>query len=316
MRLVRILESSALALAILAIVLFLLGAGLSAAVSLSWERHGLAADAVDEEWAWIDGQPIHYRIAGPEGAPVVVLVHGHYVEGMVVWQETLQDLPKSGLRVLSVDLIGYGRSVRDSEADYTLVGQARTVAQLLNEMRVTQATVVGHDWGAAVALQLAQDQPQFVSRLVLLAPVSRHPATGWSRWSQVPLLGRGVIWAVDGNGPYWLARRRAEFADAGVADAYLDSLDLYSRIEGTVDCLGSMASVAPEQTLPTASLPDGLPVLVVRGSEDTLTGEALVESLATRPATSVTTVEGAAHYPQLTRAGEVARLIASFALGQ
>jgi len=210
MQFVRIVESLALALAVLAVILFLLVAGLSSAVSLSWECHGPADDAADEDWAWINGQPVHYQDAGSKAAPTVVLVHGHYVEGMEAWRETLKDLPRSGLRVVAMDSVGYGRSVRDPEADYTLAGQARVLAELLNELRVMDATVVGHDWGCAVALQLAQDQPQFVERLVLVAPVGEHPAASLARCARVPLVGRGIVWAMDANGPLWSARRRAE----------------------------------------------------------------------------------------------------------
>jgi len=317
MRFVRIVESLALALAVLAVILFLLVAGLSSAVSLSWECHGPADDAADEDWAWINGQPVHYQDAGSKAAPTVVLVHGHYVEGMEAWRETLKDLPRSGLRVVAMDSVGYGRSVRDPEADYTLAGQARVLAELLNELRVMDATVVGHDWGCAVALQLAQDQPQFVERLVLVAPVGEHPAAGFSRCARVPLVGRGIVWAMDANGPLWSARRRAEFADPGVADAYLDRLAFYSRIEGTADCLVSAASLGAGQD-PFALLAEtDLPVLVICGAEDPLLTDAGVERLSmTLSDSEVAIIEGVGHYPQVERASEVDRLIAAFSLGQ
>lgn len=115
----------------------------------------------------VDGVRLHYVDRG-EG-PVVVLLHGNAV--------TLQDFETSGVlglaaehhRVLAFDRPGFGYSSRPRATVWTPAAQAEVIARALKQLGVEPAVVLGHSWGAMVALALALNHPEIVSGLVLLS---------------------------------------------------------------------------------------------------------------------------------------------------
>jgi pimeloyl-ACP methyl ester carboxylesterase len=101
--------------------------------------------------------------AGPN-RPVLVLVHGAGYDHRC-WPLEMRRL--NGWRVLTVDLPGHGRSgnrPRQSVAAY-----AHDLADFLNELELYRVVLVGHSLGAAVALQLALEQPDLLAGLGLIS---------------------------------------------------------------------------------------------------------------------------------------------------
>ncbi len=99
---------------------------------------------------------------GPEDGPVVVLVHG-FPELGFSWRHQVGPLSREGYRVLVPDLRGFG----DSEAPqpieaYAIDVLAGDVLGLLDHAGATQATLIGHDWGAEVAWRTASLHPERV----------------------------------------------------------------------------------------------------------------------------------------------------------
>ena len=99
----------------------------------------------------------------------VLLLHGLGNSGQT-WDEVVQRLPDT-VRVISIDLLGFGQSPSPRWMKYSTVIQARSVAATLLRMGVTQQlTVVGHSMGSLVAVELAKRYPLFVKSLVLCSP--------------------------------------------------------------------------------------------------------------------------------------------------
>jgi pimeloyl-ACP methyl ester carboxylesterase len=72
--------------------------------------------------------------------------------------------------VVIPDLLGFGNSHRPRELHQLhATAQAAAVELLLDELRCSEATVVGHDFGGPVALLLARSRPDLVARLALFA---------------------------------------------------------------------------------------------------------------------------------------------------
>lgn len=115
----------------------------------------------------VDGVELHYTDRG--AGPVVVLLHGNGV--------SLQDYEASGVtealagthRVIAFDRPGFGYSSRPRTVIWTPTAQAGAIVAALRAIGVERAVVVGHSWGAMVALAMALDHPGSVDGLVLLS---------------------------------------------------------------------------------------------------------------------------------------------------
>ncbi len=114
------------------------------------------------------GHGVAYRRGGH--GPPVVLLHGIPGSG-ASWGSVMTALGDR-FDVVVPDLVGFGASVRPPKPTIVNVGpaaQAQAVAALLDELAVSHATVVGHDFGVPVALLLAAARPELVGALSLLA---------------------------------------------------------------------------------------------------------------------------------------------------
>ncbi|WP_086822039.1 alpha/beta fold hydrolase [Streptomyces sp. NRRL B-24572] len=111
----------------------------------------------------VDGVRIAYRVAGPEDARPVVLVHGRG-NNSTTWTEISADLAADH-RVYAIDLRGHGLS--DRPGRYGFEDFRDELGGFLKALGLTGATVVAHSMGAAAAYLLAQREPGLIGRLVL-----------------------------------------------------------------------------------------------------------------------------------------------------
>ena len=103
-------------------------------------------------------------MGAPDGAPVL-FVHG-LDETSVGWREVATLLPPS-LRLLAVDLPGFGGS--ESRGSYGLGDVAATLAALALEEADGPVDLVGHGWGATIAIAMAALRPTLVRRLAVIS---------------------------------------------------------------------------------------------------------------------------------------------------
>ena len=134
----------------------------------------MRAPEVRHNTAEVDaGVRLHYVEAG-EG-PLVVLLHG-FPEFWYSWRHQIPALAAAGFRVVAPDMRGYNLSDKPrSVSAYRTEILSRDVARLLDACGVQQASVVGHDWGAAVAWGFAMAYPERLQRLAILNVP--HPIT-------------------------------------------------------------------------------------------------------------------------------------------
>lgn len=120
------------------------------------------------------------RMSGPaDGRPVLAL-HGFPQSGRC-WDDVAERLADAGMRVIAPDQRGYSPRARPPDvADYALPHLVGDALGLLDALGLDRADVVGHDWGAAVAWELAVDHPDRVRTLTAVSVP--HPAAfGWAR---------------------------------------------------------------------------------------------------------------------------------------
>jgi pimeloyl-ACP methyl ester carboxylesterase len=248
--------------------------------------------------------PIHAVTHEPVGQPArrtVVLVHGLYGSA-TSWSPVLvAGLTDAGCRVVAVDRPGHGFSARCPAADggdgerCGPTPQATMIREALVDGGVRPDVVVGHSWGAAVALCWALDAPEGLAGIV--------SAAGYlmPSWSGIPPLYRSeraptYVWPLAQVVAPLVARR----SFAGAAPAHvLDAL----RVEMLPSRLAANFEdyrILGHELLPRVDEFPGLavPAEVLTGDHDrTLNAVAHSHDFCERvPSARLTVIPGAGHY--------------------
>ncbi|MET0855900.1 MAG: alpha/beta hydrolase [Telluria sp.] len=101
--------------------------------------------------------------------PTVLLLHG-FPDSHAVWRHQMTALAGAGFRAIAPDLRGYGGTSAPPEvAAYAVAHLVADVIALLDALAIGKVALVGHDWGAALAWQVAMQAPERVERLVVLS---------------------------------------------------------------------------------------------------------------------------------------------------
>lgn len=125
-----------------------------------------------EQFVHVNGINLHVLHAGPEDAPLVLLLHG-FPEYSLSWRHQLRGLSDT-YHLVAPDLRGYNLSDKPPHG-YDLATLCADVRGLIAAYGQQQADIVGHDWGGAIAWAFAIREPDYTRRLAILnAP---HPAT-------------------------------------------------------------------------------------------------------------------------------------------
>ena len=108
---------------------------------------------------------IDYEDTGGEG-PVLVLLSGLVMDGSV-WDPVVADLRRDHRCVVPTLPLGSHRRPMRPDADLSLGGFARMVAELLERLDLHEVTLVQNDHAAALALAAEEPEPERVARLVI-----------------------------------------------------------------------------------------------------------------------------------------------------
>lgn len=115
--------------------------------------------------AYMDLKP-----TGAANGRTVLLLHGKNFSG-AYWERTAKDLSARGFRVVIPDQIGFGKSSKPLEIQYSFQMMASHTKALLEHLGVKQTEVVGHSMGGMVATRFALMFPELTEKLVLVNPI-------------------------------------------------------------------------------------------------------------------------------------------------
>jgi pimeloyl-ACP methyl ester carboxylesterase len=258
--------------------------------------------ATDPELRRLDlpGGTLTYSDEGPPAAPALIAVHGIPGSGRDFRYLAPQLMP--ALRVIRIDLPGFGGSVPVPAAVATLRGRARAVLALADAIGLERFAVLGHSMGGGTALVLAAEHRPRVSHLVLIASLALR-------------LHRGL-----GASPRtfaWIARA---LRLPGLRDALLPRLREAYRLrrfpgadEKTVEefALQFRAFAAVDFALLRACVRRPLPpAIVAYARDDHMIETSIAEELAAAlPAPRVLVFDEGGHNIQKTRAVELGEAI-------
>jgi len=114
---------------------------------------------------------------GPEGAPLLLLLHGWTMTADLNWSPSFQTLSQQ-FRVVALDHRGHGRGIRSTDA-FTLEDCADDAAALLRRLGVGRAIIVGYSMGGPIAQLLWRRHPDLVAALVLCATSDHFSERPW-----------------------------------------------------------------------------------------------------------------------------------------
>jgi epoxide hydrolase 4 len=122
-------------------------------------------DEVEHHFAQNQGVKIHYVTLGK--GPTVLFVHG-FPDFWYSWRDQMAALA-GDFRTAALDLRGYNQSDQPTGVEkYRLPLILDDVAAVVRDLGVEKVTLVGHDWGGAIAWRFAMAHPESVERLVIL----------------------------------------------------------------------------------------------------------------------------------------------------
>jgi pimeloyl-ACP methyl ester carboxylesterase len=283
----------------------------------------------------LNGIELHVAETG-SGAPVLLL-HG-FPELWYSWRHQLQALAEAGYHAIAPDLRGFGASAAPPEIEaYSFEAVCGDLIALLDELQEQSAVFIGHDWGAAVAWQLALERPDRVAAVVGLsvpfAPRAPAPPMSLLRralgddfymvWFQTPgvaerALERDVrrtlttteVWTADWAAreddpplPAWLTGEDLQvYVDAFARTGFRGGLNYYRNIDRNWERNAGLAERRLE-----------MPALFITGSRDPVKQfmpAAMMDGWV--PDLRVFEVRGAGHWVQQERPDEVNEALLDF----
>lgn len=111
---------------------------------------------------------LHYIDEGPKDAQPIVLVHGNPTWGYL-YRDFIPILLKAGLRVITVDHLGFGLSDKMNDLSENQIHRhGARFSQFMQSLQLDDIILVIHDWGGPIAMDWAVDAADKVQRLVIL----------------------------------------------------------------------------------------------------------------------------------------------------
>lgn len=276
------------------------------------------AFVIEHKTVEIHGERLAYYDEGQ--GEVLLLIHG-MAGSSATWREILPRLAKN-YRVIAPDLLGHGQSAKP-RTDYSLGAFAVGLRDLLDELEVDAATIVGHSLGGGIAMQFLYQHPDYCRRLVLISSGGLGRDVGWilrllsapGAELVMPVIAPGFVLRAGDSVKSWLSSlglrspRGAEiwnayssFSDSATRESFLRTL------RSVIDYRGQSVSA-----LNRLQLRADLPALAIWGEDDAIIPvDHAYAALEMRPDCRLEVLPGVGHFAQVEAPERVVDLIEDF----
>ena len=256
-----------------------------------------------------------------EGQGEVVLLLPGMAGSSATWRSVIGPLSRK-YRVIAPDLIGHGQSDKP-RSDYSLGAFAVFLRDLLDELGVTSATIVGHSLGGGVAMQFTYQHPDYCQRLILISSGGLGQEVGLTLRLLsapgaefiLPIIAPSPVLAGGEKVRSWLAKfgiqtprgdeiwsAYSSFADKQTRHSFLRTL------RSVVDYRGQSVSA-----LNRLGVKADTPTMAIWGDQDAIIPvEHAFAAHEARPGTRLEVLTGVGHFPQVEKPTEVVDLIDDF----
>ena len=103
----------------------------------------------------------------PGELPALVYLHGLGSSSSSFFPRCARHTELRDHRSILIDLLGYGYSDRPEDYSYSMEEQAETVALLFEFLKLKDNVLIGHSMGGSIAILLAHDRPDLISKLIV-----------------------------------------------------------------------------------------------------------------------------------------------------
>lgn len=124
--------------------------------------------------------------AKPNGK-TIVLLHGKNFNGYY-FEETATHLQKEGFRVIMPDQIGFGKSSKPRQFQYSFQQLAENTKSILDSLKIERFTLLGHSMGGMLAAKMAVMYPKNIDKLVLVNPIGLEDYRDFSPYQNIDKL--------------------------------------------------------------------------------------------------------------------------------
>jgi len=124
-------------------------------------------------YALVNGLKMYYEVRGPQRGRPIVFLHGAFSNIETDFGKMLPTIAKTR-QVIAIEQQGHGRTA-DIDRPLTYEQMADDVAELLRQLRVTNADFVGYSMGGGIAMYLALRHPELVRKFVFAGGASYDP---------------------------------------------------------------------------------------------------------------------------------------------
>ncbi|MGA8101203.1 MAG: alpha/beta fold hydrolase [Candidatus Acidiferrales bacterium] len=264
----------------------------------------LYSAGIHSYWMILDGHQVHY-LEGGTGDPVV-LVHGLGASAQNNWRNLMPRLVRSGHHLYAMDLLGYGESAMPADRTYSIDEEAKFVEAFLDAKGLHHLAVAGVSMGGWIAATVALDQPQRITRLILLDSAGLRFAPDFDLGLFTPQNREQV------DGLMAILTPHPQRMPGFVKD---DLVREISRHDWVIK--RSLASMLTGADLLDERFPSlKMPLLVVWGKEDVLTPLSVGQSMhAAAPQSVFEVYDGCGHLAVETCADRISPRISSFLAG-
>lgn len=253
---------------------------------------------------------VQVREDGDRSDPPLVLIHG-FQASLRWWDRVTPALAREN-HVIRIDLLGHGGSEKPRDG-YSMEEQGDLVAEVMEELGVRRAAVVGHSMGGQVATALAERHRELVGRLMM---IDTAPENGFNRnrltqrIATTPVIGHAISRVTTDS----MIRKQVDLAFADGTDVpdrlYNDpKRATYNSFSGAR--AGNLA-YRDDRPLDERLAGSGIPLDVIFGSEDELVDPKAAGEWDV-PGVRFAVLKGAGHTPIVERPAQMARIIAEFA---
>ncbi|MFF3649399.1 alpha/beta fold hydrolase [Streptomyces sp. NPDC002181] len=115
----------------------------------------------------VGGHRVFVRQDGPPLGPPVTLLHG-FPTSSHDWAAVVPVLAAAGMRVTTLDLLGFGESDKPRRHRYAVLDQASLVEEVWRRCAIGSTALVAHDYGVSVGQELLARDPARITHMAWL----------------------------------------------------------------------------------------------------------------------------------------------------